>query len=416
MSKKTPKRKESALYERSKTVCGRSGRFHGLLHSGARYAVDDVKTAREGIEDNLVISKIAKHAVEDTGGIFASLKGDDQSYADKFVSGCKAASIPVEELDVSKLLEDEPFLTREIKLAFKVPDKVINSFRFITSLLLTAKSEGARIKLNTEMVGFDSDGKTIKGVSVRNRETGASEKISSDLVINASGPWVNNILSGDLGMKKIDMILSAGTMAVVGRRFTESVVNRLRMPSDGDIIVPFFTESIIGTTSFIVEDADKVEIDEDDPKFLLEEGSKMIPAIKKCGVKRYYAGVRPLLSSGNDGNGREASRDFRIFDHASEGVNGIITIGGGKLSTSRLMAENIGDFVCQRTGVKERSKTDSIELLWPDIKKEKLDDLSRKTGINVSVLKELVAETSSKTYSDIYSPVNDIVYSRMLFD
>ncbi len=404
------------IIEKGDIIGGTSGKFHGLLHSGARYAVNDVKTAKEGMMDNLVISKIAAHAIEDTGGIFAAVEGDDLDYAGKFVEGCKAASIPVEEIDPKRLVDEEPFLSKNIIKAFKVPDKVINSFSFITSLLLTAKSEGAKTLLNTEVVGFDLENGNVRGVKVKKNGSNTTDIVKSDLVINASGPWINKVVQG-IGINSINMILSAGTMVVVGRRFTHSVINRLRIPSDGDIIVPFFGESIIGTTSFIIEDPDKFDIDVDDYDFLVDEGSKLIPTIKNEGVKRYYAGVRALLSSSTEkDSGRGATRDFRIFDHESDRVSGIITIGGGKLSTSRSMAKSVGDFVCRKFGVNERSKTDAIKLVWPDLDADKIEEISKKTSISSSVLKELVSETSSKTYSDVYSSAKDLVYSRMLFD
>jgi glycerol-3-phosphate dehydrogenase len=404
------------LVERANILGGTSAKFHGMLHSGARYAVNDVKEAREVVKDNRVISNIAPHCIEDTRGIFLGLDNDDLDYASKFTVGCKQAGIDVKELDLKQLRESEPFITKETKVAFGVPDKVINSFRLVTSLMLTAKSEGAEILLGREAVGFETDKKHVAGVKIK--DSSGVSTLKSDLVINASGPWIGRLMGEHLGINSIDMIMSAGTMVVMGRRFTKSIVNRLRSPSDGDIVVPYFTESIIGTTAFIIEDPDNFEIDRDDVDFLVEEGSKMIPAIKKSEVKRYYAGVRALISPSSDDNeARNVSRDFKIFDHeTTDGISGIATIGGGKLSTSRLMAKNIGDFVCGKFGIKERSKTDSIDLVWPKLEESNIEDISKKTGISSQVLKEVIFETSSKTYSDMYSPAMDIVYSRMLFD
>ncbi|MBE5728455.1 FAD-dependent oxidoreductase [Candidatus Parvarchaeota archaeon] len=406
------------LIEKSTIGGGTSGRFHGLLHSGARYAVNDPKAAEESILDNQVISNIASHCVEDTGGVFLALKGDDQSFADKFESACKRAGIPIESIPIEKLIQEEPFINKDASIAFSVPDKIINSFRFITSLLLTAKSEGAKIRLGNEVVGFDVEDKTVKGVKVKDSISGETETLKFDLVINASGAWAEKILSDYLNINSIKMVLSAGTMAVVGRRFAKRVINRLRLPSDGDIVVPYFTESIIGTTSFIVDDPDNFEVDEDDFKFLLGEGAKLIPAIKEYGMKRYFAGVRPLIAAdeSESNDSRSISRDFRIFDHeTTDGVSGIMTIVGGKLSTARLMGKQISDFVCDKLGIKTQSNTDKIKLLWPDISNDNVKDLSKSLSIPESLLKEILFETESKTYGDIYSPVKDLLLSKKLF-
>lgn len=403
------------LFERGGIIGGTSGKFHGLLHSGARYAVKDVKAAKESIEDNYVISKIAPHCIEDTGGLFVALDGDDLDYADQFEKGCKESNIPIQQVDISKLKDEEPFLSKNIKVAFRVPDKIINSFKFITSLLLTAKSEGAKIRLNSEVLDFITDGKQVKGLKVKNNVTGKVETYNSDLIINASGPWAVGILS-KLGIESIKLLLSAGTMVVLNRRFTKAVVNRLRIPSDGDIVVPYFTESIIGTTSFIVADPDNFEIDEDDVKFLVEEGSKLIPEIKNYPVLRYYAGVRPLVASSEDDTGRSATRDFKIYDHeADDGVSGIITIVGGKLSTARLMGKQIGDFVSNKLGKNTVSNTDKIKLLWPDLNENNIEEISKSTGIDAGLIREFLFETKDKIYEDIYNPMRDLIISRMLF-
>ncbi|MGC8698811.1 MAG: FAD-dependent oxidoreductase [Candidatus Acidifodinimicrobium sp.] len=406
------------LIERGTIGSGTSGRFHGLLHSGARYAVNDPKAAEESILDNEVISKIAPHCVEDTGGVFMALKEDDQSFADKFESACKHAGIPIEQISAEKLLQEEPFISKDVSIAFSVPDKTINSFRFITSLLLTAKSEGAKIRLGNEVIGFDVEDKAVKGVKVKNNISGEIETLKFDLVINASGAWASKILSDYLNINSIKMVLSAGTMVVVNRRFAKRVINRLRLPSDGDIVVPYFMESIIGTTSFIVDNPDNFEVDEDDFKFLLAEGAKLIPAIKEYGMSRYFAGVRPLIAADEDtsGGSRSISRDFKIFDHGvTDGISGIMTIVGGKLSTARLMGKQISDFVCDKLGVKAQSNTDKIKLLWPDLSADNLSDLSKSLSVSESLLKNMLFETESKTYGDIYSPVKDLLLSKELF-
>ena len=405
-----------SIVEKGNLIGGTSGRFHGMLHSGARYAMNDVSAAKESILDNKVISEIASFCVENTGGLFVALNKDDLNYQDKFENGCKNAGILIERVDTPKILEEEPFLNKDLKVAYKVPDKTINSFRFISSLLLTAKREAAKIYLNSAVVDFIKDGKTVKGVKIKD-SNGNIKEIKSDLVINASGAWAQKLVSEKLGIKSIEMILSAGTMVVINRRFTKSVINRLREPSDGDIVVPFFNDSIIGTTAFIVDDPEKFEIDKDDISFLQKAGSEMIPILANYPVYRYYAGVRPLIAVGNETDSRKASRDFKIFDHSkTDEVEGIISIIGGKLSTSRLMAKEIGDFVCKKFNSNVDSKTEKIKLYWPSITKDNIDELSKSLSIRKDILTEILNETSNKTYSDIYSGASDIIYSRMLFN
>jgi glycerol-3-phosphate dehydrogenase len=403
------------VIERGNIIGGTSGKFHGMLHSGARYAMTDTAAAKESILDNKVISDIAPFCIENTEGLFVALNDEDLSFQEKFENGCKSAGIPIENIEPNKILDEEPFLNKKIKAAYLVPDKTINSFRFITSLLLTAKRESAKVYLNTEVVDFIKEGNTVKGVRVKS-QNGEIKDIAADLVINSSGAWASNLINNKLGITSIEMILSAGTMAVINRRFTKRIINRLREPSDGDIVVPFFNDSIIGTTAFIVDDPDKFDIDRDDISFLQKAGSEMIPALATYPVQRYYAGVRPLVATENE-DSRKASRDFRIFDHSkTDNINGIISIVGGKLSTSRIMAKNIVDFVNDKFNMNTKSNTENIKLYWPSITAETVDEMAKSLSIDKGLLIEIINESSGRTYSDMYSGVKDFLYSRMLFN
>ena len=83
---------------------------------------------------------------------------------------------------------------------------------------------------------------------------------------------------------------------------------------------------------------------------LLREGIKLSPRLAYTRILRAYAGVRPLVAADNDPTGRSISRGIVCLDHAKrDGVEGFITLTGGKLMTYRLMAEEATDMVCQKS-------------------------------------------------------------------
>ncbi len=93
----------------------------------------------------------------------------------------------------------------------------------------------------------------------------------------------------------------------------------------------------------------------------------MIPALKKARYIRAYAGVRPLVSLGDDKDDRDVSRGFTLIDHAksehkNERIDNFITITGGKLSTYRLMAEKTSDIVCRKHHITAECKTKTTAL------------------------------------------------------
>ncbi len=85
---------KAVLVEMGDFCTGTSGRNHGMLHSGARYVVRDVETARECIEESRILHRVAPAPIEDTGGLFILVPGDDPSYADRWLDGCKAGGNP----------------------------------------------------------------------------------------------------------------------------------------------------------------------------------------------------------------------------------------------------------------------------------------------------------------------------------
>jgi len=87
------------LIERHDIADGATGRNHGLLHSGARYAVTDQESAAECIQENMILKKIANHCVDDTSGFFITLPEDDLAYQAKFVESCTKAGIKAEVID-----------------------------------------------------------------------------------------------------------------------------------------------------------------------------------------------------------------------------------------------------------------------------------------------------------------------------
>src|SRR5687768_11653509 len=110
------------LVERRDLAEGTSGRFHGLLHSGARYVVKDRDAAIECVEENPIVRRIAADTVEDTGGLFVTTPDDDEAYADRFLEGCRDTGLPVEEVPVVEALRQAPRLSPGTRRAFAVPD------------------------------------------------------------------------------------------------------------------------------------------------------------------------------------------------------------------------------------------------------------------------------------------------------
>lgn len=337
------------MLERHDIAGGATGRNHGLLHSGSRYAVTDRESAEECIKENMTLKKIASHCVEKTDGLFLTLPEDDIAYQTKFIDSCQSAGIDAQAIDPKEALRMEPSANPSIIGAVKVPDGTVDPFRLTLSNIMDAKDHGAEILTYHEVLGLIKEQNRIIGVKVYDHKTKEEKELYATIVVNAGGIWGQKIAEyADL---KIKMFPAKGALLIFGHRVNKMVLNRCRKPADADILVPGDTICLIGTTSTHVpyDEIDDMYVTPEEVDILIREGEKLAPILLQTRILRGYAGVRPLVASDDDPSGRNVSRGIVLLDHATrDGLEGFITITGGKLMTYRLMAEWATDLVCKK--------------------------------------------------------------------
>jgi glycerol-3-phosphate dehydrogenase len=346
---------ETILVEKDDLAAGATGRCHGLLHSGGRYAVKDTESAVECIAENKIIKQIAPKAVEDTGGLFVALSEDDESYVDRFVSACFKIGIETVNLTLSQARRMEPNLSEDASVIIRVPDAAVDPFMLTVMNVSDAQSRGAKILRHCELTGIVVERGRVTAGLVRDNLTGETHRIRARHIVNATGGWAAKVAR--LAGATIPMTLSKGSLLVFNRRINNCVINRLRMPGDGDIIVPNEPTSIIGTTSITVKDPEDFRVTDAEVEMMMREAGLMLPESAEARVIRAYAGIRPL-SAPKSGSGRDVSRTFTIIDHKTDSdVAGFLSIIGGKLTTYRLMAEKITDIIAGDLGISTGCRT-----------------------------------------------------------
>ena len=282
------------LIEKHDFAAGTTGRNHGLLHSGARYAVKDEASARECIAENIILKKIARHCIEDTGGLFVTLPEDDPAYHDRLLAACRKTGIAVKEINRKKALEREPNLNPAVTRALAVPDATIDPFRLTSANILDAVEHGARVKTHCEVVDFFLEQTAVAGVRCLDRKTGQTLDIYGRVTINASGVWGQEICR--LAGVELLMFPSKGSMVILDYRINGLVINRCRKPADGDILVPGDTVSLIGTTSEKVPYTaiHDLAVTPEEIRTLLNDGEKLVPNLSRTRVLRAFCGVLQL--------------------------------------------------------------------------------------------------------------------------
>ncbi len=353
------------LAEMGDLATGTSGRFHGLLHSGGRYAVRDPESAQECIDENRILRRIVPEAVEDTGGYFVLCPGDDEAYIETWLQGCKTAGIETSPVSIAEARRREPALNPAIRAVYAVPDGSIDSWDLLHLLQSAAESTGNATFLTYHRVdSLRREGNHISGARLTNLRNDEPVDIECALVINAAGAWAAEI--GKLGGAAIGMKLSRGALLAYNIRWVNTVINKLRPPGDGDIFVPVGTVSVIGTTSVATDDPEDTRVEPWEVRRILEEAEAMTPGISRARILRSWGGVRPLYDPGIAADGRGAKRTFSVLDHAeTDGIEGFISVLGGKLTTYRLMAERTADLACAKLNLSVSGSTSNVVLPSP---------------------------------------------------
>ena len=325
---------KTLLLERLDLTAGATGRNHGLLHSGARYAVTDQESAEECIQENMILRRIASHCVEETDGLFITLPEDDLGFQSTFIDSCLKAGIRAEAIDPKEALRLEPSANKDLIGAVRVPDGAVDPFRLTVANVYDAQLHGAEVLTYHQVTSLIKEGDRVVGVEAYDTQARQKKTFRSRLVINAGGIWGHHIAS--LAGATVNMFPAKGALLIFGHRVNNMVINRCRKPADADILVPGDTICLIGTTSSRLpyDQIDDMKVTPEEVDILLREGAKLAPQLMETRILRAYAGVRPLVAADNDPSGRSISRGIVCLDHETrDGIPGLITITGGKLMT-----------------------------------------------------------------------------------
>ena len=351
---------ETALVEKGTVGCETSTDFHGMLHSGARYAIKDPFAAEKCMQENRILKEIAPEYVEDTGGLFLKLEKDSEEYFREKIEACKKCGIELEEITGEEARKIEPEISEKVEKAIKVPDAVIKPVKLLRANLESAKENGAEIHEHTEVKNILVEDGEIQELEIESDES--TEKIQPGIVVNATGPWAEK--TGGLADVDVSMKPTKGVLTVVENPGVGKVLNRCRPTDNGDIVLPSSGKAVIGTTSQEVKDPDDYEKKSSEEELMLEQADKMIEKFSREDLVDSYWGLRPLYDPGDsEKDERDVTREFHLFDHEKrDGIENFVTVVGGKWTTYRYMAEKTSDLVCAKLGVEEDCKTDERKL------------------------------------------------------
>ena len=353
------------LIERGEFTSGTTGRHHGQLHSGARYAVGDREIAAECMRETLILRRIAPEAIEFNGGLFVALEEADEEYAEEFVPACEEAGIGTRRLSGAQARDLEPALRAGVRSAVEVPDGSIDAWRLPMSFLAAGLGLGIEARRYTRAEEISVLPGGALSIRMTDLTDGSTSTVEASAVLNAGGPWAGRIAA--LAGCRLNITPAPGTMIAVAGRMTDRVISRLRPPGDGDILVPHRRQTIIGTTEWTTDDPEALQPRREDFDFLMSEGDKMITGYAEGKRISAWAAARPLAGDKNaEARGsRGLSRDFEARHHDADGVPGLFSCIGGKATVLRGMGEDAADAILDYLGRRRvKSSADYVLPSW----------------------------------------------------
>ncbi|MCE1196027.1 FAD-dependent oxidoreductase, partial [bacterium] len=277
------------LLEKGELTSGTTGRHHGQLHCGARYAWADRNIARECYAESLTLARIARGCVEYNGGLFVALTDEEAALRETFIERCVEAGIPAAPVDPESLARLEPRLSPAVVAAVSVPDGSFDAFRLAMMFASAAALLGAEILPWREVVGFDYSGGALRGVRAIDLSSPSRAEmfVPCDYAVNAAGAWAGGI--GALAGIDVPIVPAPGAMVAVKGRLVDRVVSRLRPPADGDILVPQRGLSIIGSTQRRTDSPEGILPTDEEIAFLRAAAAEMVPGFEALPVHAAWA-------------------------------------------------------------------------------------------------------------------------------
>jgi glycerol-3-phosphate dehydrogenase len=375
-----------ALVEREDFAVGTSSRSSKLVHGGLRYLQNfDLGLVREALLERGLMTNLAPHLVRPLPLLVPGFDGKRPDrltgvglnmYDVMATDRLRRRGRPVEEwspdrhrmISAEEVIELLPALAnRSPSGAYLFYDCQTDDVRLVLTVLGEAERFGAVIANRCAVLGLIEDNGRAAGVTVEDCASGGEFEIRADNVVNATGVWADRIRGDELHNE-------AEVPQIRPSRGTHITLSHERLPINAGAIVPagsgrsifalpWLGRTLVGTTDNDYEGPlDHIAPDPADIEYLLDACNTFFgDTLSTADLTGAYAGVRPLISTGDPKKSVDISRKAELYETSS----GLVTITGGKLTTWRRMAKMAVDRIVEREGRDAPCRTDEIPLGQP---------------------------------------------------
>lgn len=372
-----------ALVEKHDFGAKTSAATSKLIHGGLRYLANfELGLVRESLKERRILENIAPNFVYPIPNMIltdnTSMKNKkiilkigmilyDLLSFDKFFTWDKSKRLPCHRmLSLEETLAAEPNAAREGLTGSIVYYDCASLYpeRLTLAFIKSAMANGTDASNYMEVTGIISENSSVTGIRARDLIKKKDINISGRVIINCAGPWADHVLTFASGHSHGEVMRRSEGIHIITKKLVNRHLVSAMTPSGRHIfIIPWRDHTLIGTTDkeFIGSPDDwkvtKQSIDE----LIAEVNQSFGPELNVVydDVLFCYGGLRPLVEDQTE-DVYESSRKYEIFDHSSDGLSGLITVEGGKYTTSRNLAENVMKLVCKNLGVDD-SKCETSE-------------------------------------------------------
>jgi glycerol-3-phosphate dehydrogenase len=372
-----------ALVERADFAAGTSSRSSKLIHGGLRYLQNfDLGLVREALLERSLLVELAPHLVTPLPLLVPSFEGkrparltgvglnmydvmswrrgrDDEEWSParhRTIAGAEA-------------VEMAPALAhRDPTAAYLFYDCQTDDARLVLTVLGEAERFGAVCANGCEVTGLVERRGRAAGLLVRDTVEGGEFELTAANVVNATGVWADRLRPDEIyGEEEVPRIRpSRGTHVTLARASLDVRAGVIAPAGSGRtaFVLPWLGRTLVGTTDNDYEGPlEHVPPGEEDIAYLLEAVNAYFGTeLSASDLTGAYAGVRPLISTGDPKKSVDISRRAELYETSS----GLVTITGGKLTTWRRMAKMAVDRIVEREGREAPCRTHEIPLGQPE--------------------------------------------------
>ncbi len=342
-----------------------------LIHSGLRYIKDDWNETKTCAIECGYVERIARPFLERIVFLMPFFKGEkiDFEITDMGLEACDFIgkdrfTNPHIRLTGKEALRLIPELRKDVIGALTFEEWEISPQEFVRAHIESAKKFfGAEAERHMEVIGFILKNGVVSGVMVQDTGTKKSAIVWAKIVVNATGPWSGKTarLAGiDFKLRPTKGIHLMLDIPIKYGFALKAIDNRhlLAQPRENKLLIGTTDDDYYG-------DLDDLKTTADEEGYILEALERVMPGKSKAPIIKKMVGIRPTIWQWGKTEDK-VSRRFVVIDHgATDGLEGLITVCGGKMTIYRVMAEKTVDIICRKLGINKPCQTHLVKLLNP---------------------------------------------------